>query len=335
MSVIGMILFVSAGSAQGDNKEILIRPGQVWLDTDGNPINAHGGGILYHGGTYYWYGEIKSGKTWLPEVNSDWEGYRTQAGGVSCYSSRDLVHWKNEGVALAPVRNDPSHDLHTSKIIERPKVLFNKLTQKFVMWMHIDSEDYGYARAGVAVSDTPRGPFGYVRSMRPNGQMSRDMTLFQDEDGKAYHIYSSENNATMYVSLLSDDYLEPSGRYTRNFIGASREAPAVFSNQGKYYIISSGCTGWNPNPAEIAVSDSLLGTWEVLGNPCVGPGSEETFQAQSTYVFPVVGKSDAYIFMADRWNKTDLEDSRYIWLPMFPKEKGFEIQWKDQWGLGH
>lgn len=33
--------------------------GEIWNDTDGNPINAHGGGILYHEGTYYWYGEYK------------------------------------------------------------------------------------------------------------------------------------------------------------------------------------------------------------------------------------------------------------------------------------
>ena len=26
-------------------------PGQVWNDTDGNPINVHGGGLLYHNGT--------------------------------------------------------------------------------------------------------------------------------------------------------------------------------------------------------------------------------------------------------------------------------------------
>lgn len=37
-------------------------PGEVWKDTDGNPINAHGGGLLYHEGTYYWYGEYKKGK---------------------------------------------------------------------------------------------------------------------------------------------------------------------------------------------------------------------------------------------------------------------------------
>ena len=51
-------------------------PGQVWNDMDGNPINAHGGGLLYHNGTYYWYGEYKKGKTILPDW-ATWECYRT------------------------------------------------------------------------------------------------------------------------------------------------------------------------------------------------------------------------------------------------------------------
>ena len=48
-------------------KNAAIIPGEVWKDTDGNPINAHGGGLLYHEGTYYWYGEYKKGETILPE----------------------------------------------------------------------------------------------------------------------------------------------------------------------------------------------------------------------------------------------------------------------------
>lgn len=309
------------------------KPAEVWYDTDGNPINAHGGGILYHEGTYYWYGEIKAGETWLPEVNRDWEGYRTDAGGVSCYSSTDLYNWTYEGVALEPEAHDPTHDLHTSKIIERPKVIYNEGTGKFVMWMHIDSVDYNYARAGVAVSDNPAGPFEYIRSMRPNGQMSRDMTLFKDDDGRAYHVYSSEGNATLYISRLSEDYLEPSGTFIRVFEDTFREAPAVFKHGGRYYIVSSGCTGWNPNPAEVAVADSMLGHWEVLGNPCVGKDSEFTFHTQSTYVLPVPGKKDAFIFMADRWNKSNLEDSRYAWLPLRVLGDQVEIEWLDEWDL--
>ena len=114
-------------------KNSYIIPGEVWKDTDGNPINAHGGGLLYHDGTYYWYGEYKKGKTILPDW-ATWECYRTDVTGVGCYSSKDLLNWKFEGIVLPAVKDDPNHDLHPSKVLERPKVIFNKKTGKFVMW---------------------------------------------------------------------------------------------------------------------------------------------------------------------------------------------------------
>lgn len=137
----------------------------------------------------------------------------------------------------------------------------------------------------------------------------------------------------MYISLLTDDYLKPSGRFTRNFIKESREAPAVFKYNGKYYMLSSGCTGWDPNIAEIAVADSIMGTWKTIGNPCTGPDADKTFYAQSTYVQPIIGKKDAYIAMFDRWKKKDLEDSRYVWLPVLIKNGAITIPWHEKWNL--
>jgi len=325
----GMYLFISCNNLQSEKK---IFPGAVWNDTDGNPINAHGGGILFHKGTYYWFGEIKKGETWLVPGQS-WECYRVNAGGISCYSSKKLTDWKYEGIALSPNTTDSTHDLHTSKVLERPKVVYNEQTKKFVMWLHVDSEDYSFARAGVATADNPEGPYTFIESMRPNGQMSRDMTLFKDDDGKAYHIFSSEMNATMHVSLLTNDYLKPTGTVNRIFIGKSREAPAMFKHNAKYYLITSGCTGWSPNPAMLASADSIMGDWTELYNPCIGPDSESTFFAQSTFVLPLEGKPDNYIFMADRWNKANLEDSRYVWLPMVFRNDSAAIEWKDSFSL--
>ena len=102
------------------------------------------------------------------------------------------------------------------------------------------------------------------------GQMARDMTLFVDEDGAAYHLFASEENSTLHISLLSDDYLSPAGKYARVFTGRFMEAPALCKRQGKYYFIGSGCTGWAPNAARSAVADSIWGPWTELGNPCVG-----------------------------------------------------------------
>ncbi|MGI8637161.1 MAG: glycoside hydrolase family 43 protein [Segetibacter sp.] len=319
-----VFLFIIAVVAQKIQPPVIT--GDKWLDIDGNLINAHGAGVLYHNKTYYLFGEIKKGKTWLVP-NQSWEDFRVAAGGISCYSSRDLKHWKYEGVALYPVVGDPSHDLDTGKVIERPKVIYNSATKKFVMWMHVDANDYSYSQAGVAVSDHPAGPYTYLRSVKPNGQMSRDMTLFKDDNNKAYLIYSSEMNNTMHVCLLSDDYLSPTKTYSRILVNRKREAPAMFKNEGKYYLITSDCTGWSPNAATYAEADAPLGPWKEYGNPCVGPEAATTFQSQSTFVLPVAGKKNTFIFMADRWNKLDLEDSRYIWLPLSVENNEVIIKW--------
>lgn len=317
--------------SQKEGAEII--PGIIWYDTDGNPINAHGGGIMYHEGTYYWYGEYKGDSTYRLEWVTTWECWRADAGGVSCYSSKDLLNWKFEGVVLPSTPHDTTSDLHPSQVIERPKVIYNDKTKKFVMWMHIESPDYEKAHAGVAISDTPTGQFTYLGSFKPNGNDSRDQTVFKDDDGRAYHIYSSEWNKTLYIGLLNDEYTQHTGKYTRNFINLSREAPAVFKHEGKYYLISSGCTGWDPNVAECAVADSLLGEWQIIGNPCVGKDADSTFFAQSTFVLPVAGRKDTYIAMFDRWNKTNLIDSRYVWLPLTFKDGKPVIEWKDKWTL--
>ena len=326
-----VILSLGAYHSTAANSNSIVN-GAEWLDTAGNPINAHGGGILYHNGKYYWYGEYKKGKTVLPEW-ATWECYRTDVTGVSCYSSTDMTEWKFEGIVLPAVADDSSHDLHKSKVLERPKVVYNAKTGKFVMWAHIDSADYGKAAAGVAVSDSPTGPFKYLGSFRPNGAMSRDQTVFVDDDGKAYQICSSENNATLYINELTDDYLKPTGRFTRNFIGMSREAPAMFKYDGRYYLLSSGCTGWDPNQAELAVAESIMGPWKAIGNPCTGKDYDKTFYAQSTYVQQVYGKKDCYIAMFDRWNKTDLENSRYVWLPMSFADGNITIPWREKWSM--
>ena len=308
-------------------------PGAIWKDTKRRPINAHGGGLLLYKGVYYWYGEIKKGETKRVEHVSTWEDYRVEAGGISCYSSKDLLNWKYEGVALSTNTTDTGNDIHTSKVIERPKVIFNKKTGKFVMWLHIDNEDYSYAHSGVAVSNNPTGPFHFINSENPNGNDARDMTVFQDDDGRAYHLYSSEGNATMHITLLSDDYQRHTTTENRILTNQSREAPAVVKYEGKYYLFTSACTGWAPNAAAYAVADSMMGEWKQMGNPCTGKDAAITYTAQSAYVIKVPGKQNAFIFLADRWNKTNLPDSRYIWLPMTISNGIPVIQWAGKWNF--
>jgi len=307
------------------------KPGEIWLDTDGNPIQAHGGGILFDDGVYYWFGENKDGDNYLDERKGFL--HRVDVLGVSCYSSTDLLNWKNEGVVLPAVPDDPKSDLHPSKVFERPKVLRNPKTGKYVLFAHADTADYEYAHIGIAISDRPTGPYDYLGSIQPNRNDSRDMTAFVDDDSSAYLFFSSEWNKTLHIAPLDDEYLQPTAVDVRALVNQSREAPAVFKHDGKYYIISSGCTGWDPNAAELAVAESPLGPWTVLGDPCIGTDAEITFYAQSTFVLPVAGKQGAFIAMFDRWNKHNLRDSRYVWLPVVFEDGIPEIHWYDEWDL--
>lgn len=293
-------------------------PGKLWPDDRGEHINAHGGGIVYHDGVYYWYGEKRGGR---------------QSQGVNVYASTDLYHWRWEALALSPVE-DPSSDIVWGCIMERPKVIYNKQNKQFVMWFHLELRGQGYAaaRAAVAVSDTSMGPFRFVDSFRPNGNMSRDMGLFVDDDGSAYHIYASNDNFDLRIARLTDDYLQPTTQDSMLF-REHREAPALFKYRGKYYLFTSACTGWQPNQARLYVADNLFGPWTSLGDPMHGPKAEITFDAQSTFVLPVVGKADTFIFMADRWKPGDLKDSRYIWLPVRLDEETPYVQWEDSWSL--
>ena len=332
------IPIISSSSLIDYNNETnkYIYPGSIFLDIQNKPINAHGGGFLFYNNTYYWYGEIKIGETYLPKVNEEWGGTRVDLTGIACYSSTDLLNWKYNGNVLPAVTNDTEHDLYIDKVAERPKLVYNKQTNKFVMWLHIDSMDYKKARSGVATSDTPEGPFTYIHSFRPNDQMARDLTVFVDDDTRAYLFYSSEDNAAIHVTELSDDYLSTKGNYSRIFVGRYMEAPTVFKKDGAYYFIGSGCTAWKPNAARSAVSyTSILGPWKELGNPARGLDANTTFHSQSTFVLPVGGDgdsdSDRFIFIADRWNEQNLSDSRYVWLPISFEEDRPTIHWHDEW----
>lgn len=379
---------ISRGAKIERPKVTSIKSGEKWYDTEGKRIQAHGGGMWYddEAQKYYWYGEDKT------------YGYRPLRG-VRCYSSTDLYNWTDEGLALSALESREELDTHPlykdrseedkaeifmdldryTAVMERPKVIYNEKTDKWVMWFHADGPtswsdaNYAKAEAGVAISDSPTGPFTYIRSYRldqdpdwrDNQGMARDMTLFVDDDGIGYIIYSSEENGTMYISKLTDDYLDVVGwhkdglmddegnpvrdktykgeegvDYVRIFDGWAREAPAMFKYDGQYYLITSGCTGWAPNQAKYAVADNILGPWTEVGDPCIDDHDKKTFYSQSTYVIPVDRENGKFIYMGDRWthNPADdddsLADSRYIWLPIkFESDGRIGISWKDEWTL--
>lgn len=310
-----------------------IRPGELWYDDAGHVINAHGGGVMYHNGAYWWYGEHKVyGK----------EGNRAHVG-VHVYSSTDLMNWTDRGVALAvaepPKEGEAESPIVDGCVIERPKVVFCPKTGKFVMHFHLELKGRGYhaAQLGIAEADVPEGPFTFLRALRPNGEMSRDQTLFVDVDGSAWQICASESNRTTHVNRLTDDFRDFTGEFHRMGVDESTEAAAVCRKGDWYYLIGSGCTGWRPNTARLYRAKSIKGPWERLGNPCTGVnpasglGADITWGAQSTFILPVTGREGEFIAMFDIWHPANHEESRYVWLPIVFEEDTLTIPWRSAW----
>jgi hypothetical protein len=344
-----------AGAIAAEPKSVAFEPGALWPDNHGVHINAHGGGVIRHGDRWYWFGEHKTAG----------KGGNVAEVGVHAYSSSDLYHWRDEGIALAVVE-DAASPIARGCILERPKVLHDRASGRFVMWFHLELKGQGYkaAQTGIAVADRITGPYRFLHAGRvapglwpanvtdadkaipasplvrdmPGGQMARDMTLFVDDAGTAWHVYSSEENMTLQAARLKPDLTAHDGTYWRLLPGGGNEAPAIFRARGRYYMFTSGLTGWSPNPARSYVADRVEGPWSPLGNPVRGTPDEmaTTFHGQSTFVLPLPTSDggERFLFMADRWRPNDAIDGRYIWLPVEWEDDKPVLRWQARWSLG-
>ncbi len=309
--------------------------GKPVIDTDGNIMHCHGAGILEHEGWYYLFGEDRRGRS-----------------RVSCYRSRDLVNWEFRNICLtldsatkrhyvrtdlrlAPMNSGPMTPEEAAAVglqpighrganIERPKVLYCEATGKFVMWMHFENgRDYNAARCAVAVCDTVDGDYVYMGSFNPVGNMSRDCTLYKDEDGTAYFISSARDNADMIVYRLSEDYLTVAEQVKTLWPGQFREAPVVIKEKGRYYMLTSQCTGWNPNQGGVASADAIEGRWSAI-RPF---GNETTFNTQPTAAVKV---GDTWLYIGDRWDPSNYLNSTIVMLPIKFDGGSCSIDWADE-----
>jgi hypothetical protein len=280
-----------------------IRPGQVWLDTNGNRIQAHGGSIITVDGTFYWYGENKE-KT-VP--NSGIWHY-----GVRMYKSKDLYNWDDLGLVLPPVLDNPDHPLHPSQCMDRPHILYNARTRKFVLWMKIMGKN-GIQFQTIATADAVTGPYVVVRiHFQPLGMDCGDFDLLvEPTDGKGYYIFERVHSE-LIIADLTEDYTGVTGYYSTHFPHTNppyvREAPAYFRRGRLHYLFTSGTTGYFPNQSEVASAWSYHGPWKVLGDPHPGDKEHTSYRSQITSVFKHPGKKDLYIALADRW-LTDLPET--------------------------
>ncbi len=326
--IFALLLIPFQGKSQSS-----IRPGQTWNDVNGSAINAHGGCVVYHGGYYYWFGEQRNGN---------------KSEGISCYRSNDLYSWTRLSRAVTPTgtKTDENRDIASGRTLERPKVVWNEATQKWVMWIHWENgNDYGQAKCAVCTADNVEGPYTLVDVFRPNGCDSRDQTVFVDTDGAAYHVYSTNMNSNTNCERLTADYLLPEEGFSLQLKGRRFEAASLFKAGDIYYGLFSGCTGWDPNPGRYMWTyDLMQETWNAPAdfkasdgstgiNFCIDNGKNTSYQSQSNYVFPVPGKDKCFIYMGDRWNSSNVQSSKHVWLPLSVRSGYPTVQWLESWNL--
>ena len=284
-----------------------IKPGKVWLDTNGNRIQAHGASVFYENDTFYWYGENKE-KTSVKNKIWSW--------GIRCYSSKDLYNWKDEGLLIEPESDNKKSVLYPSRRLDRPHIIYNPNTKKYVCWLKFCDKNH----FSIMTADRFLGPYQMKNEvLKPFGRESGDFDLIVDQEtGKGCLWFESDHKEIMSVDL-TEDYLDVVSEYKVHFENLRppfcREGVAHFMRNGKHYMVTSGMTGYIPNPSEVAVSDKLHGPFTVQGNPHVNDDSSASFNSQISSVFRHPHKKDLYIAIADRWRPTKLmTKEKYEWL---------------------
>lgn len=344
-----------------------IKNGQPWFDTEGKRIHAHGGSIMYLDGYYYWYGENKEKTNGVDDI---WHW------GVRCYRSKDLYNWEDMGLLIAPDQENKNSSLHPTSKMDRPHIIYNEKTKKFVCWLKIMEGDGWTQTETILTADKFLGPYTVVNPrLQPLGMNAGDFDLVVDpETQKAYYYFERVHSETICAEL-TDDYTDVNGTYTVHFPHPEgtphvREATAHCERNGKHYLITSGTSGYYPNPSEVAVADSYHGPYRVLGNPHPNDESHTSYHSQISSIFKVPEKKDLYIACADRWlpaynglnyeklleiralrksKKLDemkqmLDDlgvspimntslAEYVWLPLRFEDDMVYIDWRDEWRI--
>ena len=312
-------------------QNVTFRPGQIWNDTSGKAINVHAGYIVYEDGYYYWIGDSRTGN---------------ECNGVGCYRSKDLYNWTNRGliIPLSGKISEDNWDLAKGRNLYRPKILYNELTKKWIIWAVWENMEVTITKSCRLVSDHMEGDYDLYEISCVNGILSRNYTLFKDDtDGRVYFIGAVNTNADILGVQLNDDYLDGTSNASIILDGVKYEAPAIFKMYDMYFGLFSGCTYWKPNRSRWAYSYNMLEGWsyervftDVTGSGiefCVDDVKGTTYDSQSAFVFKVGGDDQKLVYVGDRWDENNLESSKQVWLPISMRSGYPTIHWYDEWDL--
>ena len=296
-----------------------IRPGKLWLDTDGKPIQAHGFQVFYDepNQRYIWYGENKET---TKKGGTDWTR------GIRWYTSKDLYNWEDRGL-LIPPSEDLNEPLHPTYCIDRPHIIYCEKTGKYVCWIKVMASEIAQFMI-VMQADRFEGPYEYVhRIYNPLDMYTGDFALHVDPVTKNAYLWFERPHFQLICATLSDTYTEVSGEYSVHYDNHlppfTREAPTYFERNGKKYLFTSGTSGYYPNRSDVCVFDDYHGDYKSLGDPHIGDRSNTSFSSQITCVLRLPD-TEQYIALADRWMPQ-------WWVPRMAKQilSGMERHFRD------
>jgi hypothetical protein len=307
-------------------------PGISFTDTDGNLVNAHGGGIIKTCDTFYLHGEYFLSTT----TDNDFNGF-------SMYSSKDLATWKNEGIILP---QQASGQLGPNRKGERPHIIQCPSTGEYVLYAHSADVTYEVDKEVVyATSPTVNGVYSFKGSLlNAQGAIAAHSDMSALTDGDSAYVVTESG----WVYPLASDchsWLSANQYTAVNGTTSGSEAPTVFKAGNTYYWIGSSKTGWQANDDFYSTAPAMTGPWTYQGY--VAPVGKDTWMTQSTWVMPIAGsQGTVYMYWGDHWQGQDGSDpgqhnylTTYVFQPLiFSGTKismpTYQIIWKLDIGAG-
>ena len=218
--------------------------------------------------------------------------------------------------------DDSDNPFYPKHIMDRPHILFNEKTGNYVLWAKTARNgDFLTCKFSVCVGKSLKN-MRFLKEIEPAPHHAGDLDMFVYK-GVAYILYENPHSE-LVVRELSEDYTDVTEIYSTHFHAPCppfvREAPAVFERKGRLYMLTSGTTGYFPNPTEVADITDIHGEWKNLGNACVNDKNNNSFHAQFSSVFQHPTKKDVYIALGDRWLNDlpeDLPDMREAFYKVF------------------
>jgi hypothetical protein len=279
-----------------------------WYTKEGLPISSQGGGIFRFADPstgekkYYWYGVHYQGADTYrndPSVTISNAAFES----VTCYSSTDLVNWTFEADVLTKEELQ-KHDGNRRTWVGRLGVAYIPELKKYAMLVQ-----HG-AQVLIAVSNTPAGAFTWHQQISMKDMIGTtntgDQTVFTDEDGKSYLIYSyGQGRNKIYVSEIGvKDSMVNLLDCTKVFQGESREGNCLFKYKGRYYMCASNIYGWDASYAYYMVADDIRGPYTPTNEMLVMNGCADDYAhvTQTGFFFTIKGSQhETVVYFGDPW----------------------------------